>query len=57
MIERQFVDEAGRDDRLPAAIDHAIGGEGDDGALAGAGDPDIGKAAFLLERARATLVE
>src|SRR5438552_3339136 len=47
MVRRQLADEARRDGALPGAVDAAVGGEGDGGAMAGAGDADIGEAALL----------
>lgn len=45
----QFVHEAARDARRPLAVDAAIGGMEDHREATGAGDRDIGQAAFLLE--------
>ena len=57
MGDGQFVDEAAGQLRGPAAIDQPVGGEGDPGVLLGAGDADIGQAAFLLEALLALFVD
>jgi len=53
----QFIDEAAGQLRGPAAIDHAVGGEADARVLLGAGDADVGQAAFLLQSLQALFVD
>ena len=53
----QFVDEAGRQSRLPEIVDAAVLGEGNHGPAFGAGDADIGEPALLLEPGPALVVE
>jgi hypothetical protein len=53
----QFVDEARGQRRLPQIVHAAVLRKRDDGAALGAGDADIGEAAFLLEPGAALLVE
>ena len=57
MLVGQFADEAGRDRAGPLAVDAAVGGVEDGTFRLGAGDRDIGEAAFLLEAGVAALVE
>ena len=57
MLMRQLVDEARRQDRLPATEDHAVGNEADRAFLAGARDADIGKPAFFLQALHAAFIE
>src|SRR5690606_23819584 len=45
---RQFFEEAGRDRRLPQAVDTAVRGEPEVQVLLGARQPDIGEAALFL---------
>ena len=54
---RQFVEEARRDGRVPQAVDAAVGGEIDLGALARAREADMGEAALFLQPGAAALVE
>ena len=54
---RQFVEEARGDGRLPEAVDAAVGDEPDVAAALGAGDADIGEAAFFLEAGAAAFVQ
>src|SRR5260221_753969 len=49
VVRRQLADEARGDGALPGAVDAAVGGEGDGGAVARAGDADIGEPALLLQ--------
>src|SRR6478672_7954283 len=57
MLARQFGDEAARDRAGPLAVDAAVGGVKDGGAVPGAGQRDIGEAALLLETGEAAFVE
>ncbi len=54
---RQFVDEARGDGRGPQAVDAAVDGEGQLGALARARQPDMGEPPLLLEAGPAALVQ
>src|SRR3546814_19592134 len=56
MFGRDFADEAAGDAAHPLAIDAAVRGVIDARALAGAGDRDIGEAAFFLEAGGADFV-
>src|SRR3546814_10379741 len=56
MFGRDFGDESAGNAAHPLAVDTAVGGLIDARALPGAGDRDIGKAAFLLEAGGAALV-
>ncbi len=53
----QFLDKARGDRTLPLAMDPPAAGKAQENPLAGAGDADIGKAAFLLQPDRAVLVD
>src|SRR6185312_345994 len=55
-LGRQLVEEARRDRRLPEAVDTPVLRHADAGALPGAGDADIGEAAFFLGAGAAQLV-
>src|SRR3546814_19529100 len=56
MFGRDFADETAGDAAHPLAVDTPVGGVIDARALAGAGDRDIGEAAFLLEAGGAAFV-
>src|SRR3546814_20157203 len=56
MFGRDFADEAAGDAAHPLAVDAAVRGVIDARALAGAGDRDIGEAAFFLEAGGAAFV-
>src|SRR3546814_21088612 len=56
MFGRDFADEAAGDAAHPLAIDAAVRGVIDARALAGAGDRDIGEAAFFLAAGGAAFV-
>src|SRR3546814_12111166 len=56
MFGRDFGDESAGNAAHPLAVDTAVGGVIDARPLPGAGDRDIGKAAFLLEAGGAGLV-
>src|SRR3546814_7755170 len=53
----QLVDEARGDGGGPGAVHAPVGGEGDDDALARAGEADISEPALLLQAAPPGLVE
>ena len=57
MVLGQFADEARGDRAVPLAVDPPVGGVEDRAFLAGAGDRDIGEAAFFLEAGYAALVK
>ena len=57
VVRGQLVDEARRDRAHPLTVPVPVGREEDMGAAAGAGEPDIGEAAFLLQPGGARLVE
>jgi hypothetical protein len=53
----ELGDEARRDAARPLAVDPAVGGVEDEAFAAGAGDRDVGEAAFLLEAGLAAFVQ
>ena len=57
MIDRQFVDEAGGERRLPRAVVPPVLGEGDLGALPRPRQADMSQPPLLFEAGAAGLVE
>ena len=57
MVQRQFFEEARGDGRLPQAVNASVRHEPDMGTALGAGEADIGEAAFFLQPRSATFVQ
>ena len=56
MFLGQFIDEARRQGGIPGAVNAAVGSEADFTAALGAGDPDIGQAAFFFQPGQAAFI-
>src|SRR5690349_11520536 len=57
LVLGKLAEKARRNRACPLAVDSAVGGVEDGRAAAGAGQRDIGEAAFLLEGSEATFFE